>query len=317
MLGFFKTTLKRLRRSQPFNCIATSTIRTLLGALGARSYFIARHLHRIGTTKVKLPNGRTMALWSQGDDWVSNRVFWDGWAGYESETAPLFFTLAKRARVIVDVGAHVGFYTLLGAHANPEGYVYAFEPLPKIFERLTRNVAINRLSNIECVASAVGEFEGTADFYRSTDGIPSSSSLSFEFMRSRDNLMSIKVPVVRLDHFVKKRQLEHVDLIKIDTESTEASVLAGFGETLRRDRPNVVCEVLPGAGSETALERVFRSIGYDYYLLTPEGLIQRDRVEGHPEWLNYLFTPLDREAIARLWQESRVLLRAFGKNEVF
>ncbi len=294
-----------MRSSQPFNSVATSSVRAVLAGLGIRSEWVIKHLHRVGVVRVKLPNDRIMSLWSRGDDWVSNQLYWRGWAGYESETAALFFTLAKQARVTLDVGAYVGFYTILAAHANPAGQVYSFEPLPTVHERLRRNVQLNNLGNVECLASAVGDVEGTAEFYHYPYTLPTSSSLSREFMSGVSNLTSSKVAVLRLDRFVQERGLERIDLVKIDTESTEPNVLAGFAETLRRDRPSIVCEVLKGRGSEAALETFFRSAGYRSYLLTPDGPVSRDRVEGHPEWLNYLFTPLSPDAVADLWRASR------------
>ena len=66
--------------------------------------------------------------------------------------------------------------------------------------------------------------------------------------------------------------------------------LAGMIDTLRRDQPSLVCEVLRGRGSERPLEQLLGPLGYRYYLLTPDGPVLRERVEGHPELLNYLFT---------------------------
>lgn len=87
-------------------------------------------------------------------------MFWLGWQVYEPETAPIFFQLASRARVTLDVGAYVGFYSLLAAHANPAGRVLAFEPLPANLQRLRDNVARNRLANVECIGAAVSDSEG-------------------------------------------------------------------------------------------------------------------------------------------------------------
>jgi hypothetical protein len=61
--------------------------------------------HRVGHAAAQLPNGRTVHLWSRGDDWVSNQVFWRRWAGYEPETSPIFFRAAQRAAATIDVGA--------------------------------------------------------------------------------------------------------------------------------------------------------------------------------------------------------------------
>lgn len=295
-----KLVLKKLRAAQPLNRIATSSIRAGLRVAGFRSEAVVKHLHRVGMVQSRLPNGRTLRLWSRADDWVSNQVYWRGWEGYEPESVPLFFRLATTARVTLDVGSYVGFYTLLAAHANPEGRVYAFEPLPDAFDRLKRNVALNKLSNVIPVATAVGDVNGTAEFFSTPTDMPCSSSLSYDFMRTADRLCSFSVPVLTLDRFVRDKEVSGIDLVKIDTESTEPQVLRGMMETIRRDQPIIVCEVLMGRGSEELLQEVIESIGYKAYLLTPDGPVLRDRIEGHPVWLNYLLTTLGRTDVATL-----------------
>ncbi len=208
--GFIKGALKKLRSSQPFNFVATSTLRSLSNATGLHSEFVIKHMHKVGKVSCKLPNGQYLRLWFRGDDWVSNQLYWRGLSGYEPETVPLFFRLASRADVTLDVGAYVGFYTLLAAHANPNGAVYAFEPLPKIHERLQKNIGLNRMSNVECLRAAVGQAEGKAEFFHVDAGLPTSSSLSFEFMRTTGELRSTTVPVITLDRFIKDKGLRRV-----------------------------------------------------------------------------------------------------------
>jgi len=285
--------LKTLRASQPFNYIATALVHWCFSAAGVQSETVIKHLHRVGGVARKLPNGRTLKLWSLGDDWISNQIFWRGWCGYEPESSELFFRLASCARVTVDVGAYVGYYTLIAAHANPSGRVYAFEPLAEIHDRLTRNVELNGLKNVVTLASAVGDVDGSAEFFHVATPLPSSSSLSFEFMRPTAGLTSSTVPVTTLDRFLRGRGIGRVDLVKIDTESTEPQVLRGMAETLDRDRPTILCEVLKGQGSETALEEILGPLGYRYYLLTPDGPVAQSHVEGHSCWFNYLFTTMD------------------------
>jgi len=293
-----KSALKFVRGSQPFNYMTTSLAFGALNVTGLRSEFIVKHLHRVGTVHRRLPNGRSLSLWSRGDDWVSNQIYWRGWDGYEPETAQLFFKLASQAAVTIDVGAYVGYYTLIAAHANPAGRVYAFEPLPSIHERLLRNIQLNGPGNVECVASAVGEDEGAADFFHVEAPLPTSSSLSHEFMRSTRGLVSTKVPVTTLDRFVADRRIPRIDLLKIDTESTECEVLRGARATLERDRPVIICEVLQGRANTGGLEEALGPLGYHYYLLTPDGPSERRRIEGHPDWLNYLFSTAGPSATA-------------------
>ena len=296
---WIKEALKRLRGSQPVNYLATSMVHGLFRATGLRSEFIFKHLHRVGNVRLALPNRRILRLWSRGDDWVSNQVYWRGWDGYEPETVPLFYRLATRAHVTFDVGAYVGFFALLTAKANPEGWVYAFEPLQGVYERLQKNVALNGLERVQCINSAVGEVDGTAEFFHVPVELPTSSSLSYQFMRAADDLTMSTVPIITLDRFVEQNKIGRVDLVKIDTESTEPQVLRGMINTLQRDTPFIVCEVL-GRGSERELEDVLQPMGYHYYHLTPDGPRLRERIEGHPEWLNYLFTTLSPDEVAAL-----------------
>ena len=165
VLNLIKDNLKNLRSSQPFNRLATSGTRSLLSLVGLKSEFLIKHLHRIDLVESKLPNGRTFKLQSKGDDWVSNQVFWREWDGYEPETARLFFRLAEKSAVTFDIGAYVGFFTLLAAHANPESKVFAFEPMPKIYERLKHHLELNELPNAEAFLGAVGAEEGEAEFF--------------------------------------------------------------------------------------------------------------------------------------------------------
>jgi FkbM family methyltransferase len=232
-----------------------------------------------------------MRLRSAGDDWIPNQIFWRGLKGYEPEAVPLFLRLARDARVIVDVGAYIGLYALAAALTNPVGRVVAFEPLPPVYERLLANVAENGAARVECVPAAVGAQPGTAELFRvAAPGLPSSSSLSFEFMQGYDALVPSPVPVVTLDAFCHERGIDRVDLIKIDTESTEPAVLRGMPNILARDRPAILCEVLPGHGVELELEAILRPLGYSFHLLQEQGPTRMQSIVADPVWHNYLFT---------------------------
>lgn len=258
--------------------------------LGRRSELVVKHLHRVGHVQARLPNGRLLRLWSRGDDWIANQVFWHGWNGYEPETVDVFFRLAMRARVIVDVGAFVGLYSLLASHANPRARVLSFEPLPTVFRRLERNLRLNSANNVTCFNVAVGARSERAQLYHMDAEVPLSSSLSHGFMEHVPELQQSTVEVVALDDVVREHRLEQVDLVKIDTESTEPEVLRGMSQVLEHHRPDIVCEVLQGRGSEHAVQALLERFGYRFYLLTPDGPKLRHAVSGHGTWLNYLFT---------------------------
>lgn len=281
--------LKRLRAIEPLNRAVTVTVRAVLRSLQLRDDFAVKHLPRMGTTRLVLPNDRVALLRSRGDDWISNQVFWRGWSGYEPETTRVFWQLALSSRLTLDVGAHVGFHSIVAALANEASLVYAFEPLPAVFDRLERNLSINGLRNVVATRAAAGAHDGDADFFHVPDVIPSSSSLSAEFMRGTPGVTSVSVPVVRLDSFLAEHGEPSVDLVKIDTETGELDALSGMVETLRRCQPDIVCEVLTRSDGD-ALTRLLAPLGYEFHLLTDRGPQQRSAVIGDPQWLNYLFT---------------------------
>jgi FkbM family methyltransferase len=291
--------LKRLRAVPAVNAALTHAIRTPMRAVGAHSEFAVKHLPRVGTTTMVLPGRRRARLWSRGDDWVPNQVFWRGWDGYEPEMTPIFWRFATAARVTLDVGAHVGFYAILAAIANEHGSVFAFEPLPPVFERLQRNLALNRLENVIALQQAAGAIDGPAPFFHVPGLIPCSSSLSESFMRSHPVVESLPVSVVRLDTFARERGLASVDLMKLDTETTEPEVLIGMGPLLGSSRPDIFCEVLQRDEAD-ALTGILQPLGYSFYLLTDAGPELRSEVIAHELWRNHMFTTRDRSAIARV-----------------
>ena len=283
-----KNSIKKLRSSQPFNRLVTSGVKALFPK---PPEFLIKYLHRIDLVETKLPNGRILKLNSKGDDWVSNQVFWRGWKGYEPETIPLFYKLAEQSAVTIDVGAYVGFFTLLAAHANPNARVFAFEPMSAIHQRLAQHIELNTLQNVTTTFGAVSSKEGEAEFFH-VEGfdLPTSSSLSFEFVKNTEHITSTKVKVFQLDKFAQENGIEKIDLMKVDTETTEPDVLIGAMNLLEKHQPDIFCEVLAGRAEGGKLKEILAPLGYKFYLLTPEGAVAREEIEGHPEFLNYLFT---------------------------
>ncbi len=200
----------------------------------------------------------------------------------------------------VDVGAYVGFYSLLAAKANPDGVAHAFEPHAAIFARLQKNVARNDAA-VTCVQKAVGATPGSARFFHVPRGLPSSSSLSESFMRSWEvEIVATEVPVVTLDHYVREVAIDRVDLVKIDTETTEPDVLAGMRTVLERDHPTIFCEVLAGHGVEQRIDDLLRPFGYQFDRLGSSGSVRGKSIEDLQARLgrtnaNYVFAARDAD----------------------
>lgn len=282
--------------SSPLNGLLTNALRAVLPERLRRHSALWRFVPRTGLVEAPLPGGGVLRMDSRGDDEIASELFWAGWAGHEPETARPFYELARAARVTLDIGAHVGYFALLAAHANPQARVFAFEPLPRVRERLQRNVELNGVS-VSCQACALGSPAGTAEFFHVRNGIPSSSSLAEGFMKSivaPGELTSSTVEVVEADDFVRSHGLTGVDLVKIDTETTEAAVFRGMLDTLRRDRPQIVCEMLD-AQVAADIEALLEPLGYEFFVLTANGPVRRDHIRPEKRWRNFLLRPASRE----------------------
>jgi FkbM family methyltransferase len=289
----FTSLLKRVRTSQPFNRLTTSALKQLFTLTHLQSEFVIKHLPRVGPTSINLPESKSLLIDSTGKDWIPTQLFWRGWQGYEPEVTPLFYQLAKRSAVIFDVGAHIGFFTLLAASTNPQSEVYSFEPLQRVYERLEHNVALNGFGKVHCVQAALGQEEGQAQFYFPNEHAPVASSLRSDRLLEtlgEKVVQHVTVPVFTVDGFVAQHGITRLDLIKLDTERTEDQVLAGARETLAQFRPDIICEVWPDANNVAQLESLLRPIGYLFYHLLPAGPERKEKIEPAAEALNYLFT---------------------------
>ena len=170
--------------------------------------------------------------------------------------------------------------------------------MPAAYARLMRNLRGNQLSNVEAHDLATGASSGRSKFYFFPQtALPPSSSLAASFAQFA-GVRECEVGVTSLDDFIRQQSIARVDLIKIDTETTEPEVLRGARELLARDRPHIICEVLAGKNTARQLEQSLAGLSYNYFLLSAEGPQLRRTIEGDPEHLNYLFTTLDASTLA-------------------
>ena len=143
--------------------------------------------------------------------------------------------------VFYDIGANVGFFTLLGARlVGPAGRVVAFEPVPWCARAVGNNIDLNGFEHAQIRAEAVGDADGVARLL--VVGEASWSHLE-STGRHADVRDEIDVAVVALDSLVGAGTLPPPDVLKIDTEGAELHVLEGARATIDRHRPAIVCEL--------------------------------------------------------------------------
>jgi len=153
-----------------------------------------------------------------------------------------YFSLKKG--IFVDVGAHIGKYTIMVGRKLSEGKIVSIEADPENFEMLKENIAFNGLKNVIALNFAAFSKDGEITLYRSVS--PHTSGYSVYL---RDHTEAINVKAMKLDDILANLGLERVDLIKIDVEGAEYDVLLGAKKTLEKTEV-VICEVIWGEKSE-------------------------------------------------------------------
>ena len=181
---------------------------------------------------------------------------------FESEVR-LFRQMVRPGDVVIDAGANIGAHTLaLARAAGPAGRVLAFEPVRLNHQLLCANMALNSLTQVECVQAALGEAEGML-------------ALDDVAMDVEGNFGGIALDAIPGGTAVPQRRLDDIPipgrlrLIKIDVEGMEAGVILGALDVIRRLRPALYVEN-DRAEKSPDLIRLLQDLGYScYWYVTP------------------------------------------------
>jgi FkbM family methyltransferase len=249
----------------------------------------------VGTIKVGLPDGKSLVIKSDGRDTIASRMYWRGLNGHEPETIALFLVLLSHAKVVFDVGASTGLFTLIAGTTDPNIEVHAFEPVPEMFDSLVRNIAANGLTNVEAVKACITDYDGEIDIYpNQTPALPFQSSIR-EYYGGHETPRKFRVQALTLDSYADKIGASTVDIIKIDAEVSEPSVLRGAQTILRKYEPLVICEVLYN-DTDLMFPGILDEDVYQFFHIKQEGLVKQKEIVGDSSYRyrNYLFVPKSR-----------------------
>lgn len=183
-----------------------------------------------------------------------------------------FCTYLKDGAVLYDVGANVGFLTVIGARlVGSSGTVYAFEPVPENANLIRRNAEVNGLKQILVVEKAVASESGTAELVLAAySGGASLASVG----PPPDATGRIRVKAVTIDELVEQASYKAPSFVKIDVEGAELAVLRGMVGTLDHVRPIVLyelddCSADALEGKRLACEELLCSHSYSVVELPP------------------------------------------------
>jgi FkbM family methyltransferase len=185
---------------------------TLIQKLNLQERFKVRYY---GAYFHPFPSSLSLALWLFGER-------------FRSQDMQLLLELVRPGDTFVDIGANIGTHSIcLGARLSSTTQIYSFEPHPRIFGYMLKNIDTNNIKNIHPFNVALGESEGTI--------LLSNSRLDDRnHVASPNEQGGVSVPMKTLDSF--QCDLNGLPTIKIDVEGYELSVLKGGERTLSRGR---------------------------------------------------------------------------------
>ena len=169
---------------------------------------------------------------------------------YEPLETGLIKKEVKKGDVVLDIGAHIGYYTLIFARlVGDQGKVFAFEPDPTNFTLLTKNVAANNYKNVVLVQKAVSNQTGTVRLYLSPQ-----DTADHRIYNSNDGRQSIEVADIRLDDYFQDFG-EKVDFVKMDIQGAEGKAIQGMSNLLTmNDSIKMVMEFQPLGLKKSGIE---------------------------------------------------------------
>lgn len=251
-----------------FNLLLTRLVfRTKSGPLA----YALKKVFRFKRTTVKTPHG-IFAV-----DPFSHFGFFilrDG--EYEPGLADLLERRLSPGSILVDVGAHEGYFAVLAARiVGSSGKVLAIEPQSRVLPVLQENLRLNDASNVIVVPYAISDKTGSEELFLSVDHNTGGSGLT---KTSRFNLPTERVTTRSLIDVVDRHGIDNVDLIKMDIEGFEYEAILGSTQLFRNKRVGTIALELHGAQIRSRgrdphdIERFLRECDYGLNMVESSNL---------------------------------------------
>jgi FkbM family methyltransferase len=181
----------------------------------------------------------------------------------------------KRGSVAYDIGANYGIHTLLMGRLA--GRVYAFEPVPRIFDCLEENVQLNGFSHVSCLRIALSDHIGVSEFH-----IGHHAGAGHLADKPESSAKGLTVTVTTLDHFVYDEGQDVPTFLKIDVEGAESKVLHGAERVLREARPVMLID-LHSPDEDRGVGAILKRCNYSVYRTATMEQVA-DLSSGWPTW---------------------------------
>lgn len=243
---------------------------------------IAREIIQDSQFRLSKPHSKEIQkflMWidTKEPDYVMRKTlrYYNSVKAHEPATTKVFKDIVKRGDTVLDIGANIGYFSLLARSlTGPTGKVFAFEPEPKNYDYLVKNIKVNKW-DIEAMNVAVGNENKDIDLFKcpydsghhtiqQSRGITEYRKRSWLRFFTPHKIERLKVPLIRIDNKI----IQPVDVVKIDVEGSEFEVLKGMKNILdRNENIKIVMEFFPLLLREmgTDLEDLIQFISDQYF----------------------------------------------------
>jgi FkbM family methyltransferase len=164
---------------------------------------------------------------------LQRQLYFFGTYYLERDLLACWGRLSVDARVVFDVDANAGIYSLAALAANSRAVVHAFEPTPEIAERLRKTRALNHLAGLNVQQVAISDRAGFAMLVRCRGG---NDNDGMNYIQSDIHPDAEQVPTNTLDAFCLSHGIGQIDLLKLDIQGAEAAALRGASTLLQAGR---------------------------------------------------------------------------------
>ncbi|MFA6280888.1 MAG: FkbM family methyltransferase [Candidatus Omnitrophota bacterium] len=212
-------------------------------------------------------------------------------ASYEKAETKVLLNTVRDGDVILDIGANSGWYTLNWLKNFKEIKVFSFEPMPEIYDKLIKNLALNGQETKNAFNFGLANVNEEVDFFFDKERCGASSMVD---LRDSGNTVKVKHSVKRLDDVFFTLGVDRLDFIKCDVEGAEKLVFDGGFETIKKYKPVIFSELLRKWSKKFGYHpndviKMFRNIGYECYVINGEKIEKFGLVDDDTSYTNYLF----------------------------
>jgi FkbM family methyltransferase len=187
------------------------------------------------------------------------------------------FVPITKDSIVVDVGAHIGSFSIMAAKSAYK--VLAFEPEPNNYRMLKKNMELNHLENMSIFEMAVSGISGYQDIYTYQGGSSADYSL---YKRGITNIKTGRIPTISVEDIIRREDLPRIDFLKLDCEGAEHDILRNISFETAAKILGIAMEthsVPPGFSID--IPNRLRELGFEVKMSRNGGYLYARRI--HPQ----------------------------------